>query len=83
MKTELIIASNRAVLAYVSEIKEVTGLSTYKVLKQAEISLTLVTNIKNGYRKSSSILSLGLVLQLYKTHKVPFNTANFADLFNN
>jgi len=61
MNPSLIEASNKAVLAYVREIKEVTGLSTYKILKQAEISSTLITNIKNGYRRKGSIISLCLV----------------------
>jgi transcriptional regulator with XRE-family HTH domain len=82
MSPELLQASNRAFLAYVETIQKAKGLSVARLLRDANISETLVSNVKRkSPARRSPYISLGLILRLYQVYRVPFRTDELPELF--
>jgi len=84
MTEDLVLASNKAFLAYVEVLKASTGLSECKLLVSAGIARSLISNVRtfNKNRRRNSYISLGLILKLYQVYKVPFRTDELGELFS-
>jgi hypothetical protein len=72
-------------LSYIETIKELKGITTHKLLKDAGIHTEMVTNIKyllKGKKIYKPTLSIRLLLKLYSVYNVPFNLSDYIHLID-